>query len=334
MVLYLIIFVASCIIIAYWVYSKNRKIDNTENYSKSEYSETESIKEEKIEEPQHESPIIEEIQGNKKQEEQIIEKIELTEEEKRKRIDKIAYSEFQTEKYGISNKIDDEEFDTFFEDAARIVVNQQQGLTSLLQRKLQLGYHRAGRIMDQLEREKIVGPSIGSKAREVLIKDVYTLEKFLIKIIKQREYLKTEYDIFFEENKEAIEKRKGEYIYEDEQLQIESEKRKEEREKREIKQKLLEKERKKQLHRQALDELMKEGQVFNQRKSGEQSREPIPKEIMNQVWNRDGGKCVQCGSQENLEFDHIIPFSKGGATTYRNLQLLCQKCNREKSDKI
>jgi hypothetical protein len=109
---------------------------------------------------------------------------------------------------------------------------------------------------------------------------------------------------------------------------------KDKQERDEIKQKLLEIERKKQLHRQALEELIEEGQIFNKRKSGEKSREPIPKEVMNQVWNRDGGKCVKCGSQENLEFDHIIPFSKGGAATYRNLQLLCQKCNRQKSDTI
>ena len=63
-------------------------------------------------------------------------------------------------------------------------------------------------------------------------------------------------------------------------------------------------------------------------------REPIPEEVKFEVWRRDGGKCVICGSQKNLEFDHIIPFSKGGATTTRNLQLLCQECNRHKSDKI
>ncbi|MDR2085817.1 MAG: HNH endonuclease [Dysgonamonadaceae bacterium] len=60
----------------------------------------------------------------------------------------------------------------------------------------------------------------------------------------------------------------------------------------------------------------------------------MPQDVQDRVWNRDGGCCVKCGSRENLEFDHIIPFSKGGATTYRNLQLLCQECNREKSNKI
>ena len=60
----------------------------------------------------------------------------------------------------------------------------------------------------------------------------------------------------------------------------------------------------------------------------------ISEEVKDSVWNRDGGKCVQCGSKENLEFDHIIPFSKGGANTKRNIQLLCESCNRAKSDNI
>ena len=63
-------------------------------------------------------------------------------------------------------------------------------------------------------------------------------------------------------------------------------------------------------------------------------RKPISQNVKDKVWNRDGGKCVQCGSNEDLEFDHIIPHSKGGADTYRNLQLLCEPCNRSKSAKI
>ena len=69
--------------------------------------------------------------------------------------------------------------DQFFEDAARLIVMHQQGSTSLIQRKLKLGYNRAGRIIDQLEAAGIVGPFEGSKAREVLIPDEYSLEQFL-----------------------------------------------------------------------------------------------------------------------------------------------------------
>jgi len=69
--------------------------------------------------------------------------------------------------------------DDMFDEAARCIVQHQQGSTSLLQRKLKLGYNRAGRIMDQLEDLGVVGPSEGSKAREVRIKDLMALEQLL-----------------------------------------------------------------------------------------------------------------------------------------------------------
>lgn len=58
----------------------------------------------------------------------------------------------------------------------------------------------------------------------------------------------------------------------------------------------------------------------------------IPKEVQREVWRRDGGRCVECGIKENIEFDHIIPLSKGGSNTVRNIQLLCQECNNKKSN--
>lgn len=64
------------------------------------------------------------------------------------------------------------------------------------------------------------------------------------------------------------------------------------------------------------------------------SRKPIPEAIRSEVWRRDGGCCVNCGSKENLQFDHIIPVSQGGATSVQNLQLLCLRCNRAKGAKI
>ena len=61
----------------------------------------------------------------------------------------------------------------------RLIVIQQQGSTSLIQRKFAIGYNRAGRLMDQLEAAGIVGPFEGSKARQVLIQDEYSLEQLL-----------------------------------------------------------------------------------------------------------------------------------------------------------
>ena len=75
--------------------------------------------------------------------------------------------------------MDDGERDALFEDAARVIVMHQQGSTSLLQRKLKLGYNRAGRLVDQLEAAGIVGPFEGSKARKVLVPDEFALEQFL-----------------------------------------------------------------------------------------------------------------------------------------------------------
>lgn len=60
----------------------------------------------------------------------------------------------------------------------------------------------------------------------------------------------------------------------------------------------------------------------------------ISSETKREVWRRDEGKCVRCGSRKNLEYDHIIPVSKGGSNTVRNIELLCEECNRSKSDKI
>ena len=56
----------------------------------------------------------------------------------------------------------------------------------------------------------------------------------------------------------------------------------------------------------------------------------IPSAVRREVWVRDGGICVQCGSKERLEFDHIIPVAMGGSNTTRNIQLLCEVCNQKR----
>lgn len=112
--------------------------------------------------------------------------------------------------------------------------------------------------------------------------------------------------------------------------QLQYERNKEQIEKDKIKAKLLEKKKKREIEKLALQELIDEGEIFPEANK----RPPIPKDVVDTVWNRDGGKCVYCGSNEDLHLDHIIPFSKGGDTSVENLQLLCQKCNLEKSNKI
>jgi hypothetical protein len=63
-------------------------------------------------------------------------------------------------------------------------------------------------------------------------------------------------------------------------------------------------------------------------------RQPIPDDVKMFVWQRDKGRCVKCGSNQNLEYDHIIPVSMGGSNTARNLQILCETCNRSKGGNL
>ncbi len=85
-------------------------------------------------------------------------------------------------------------------------------------------------------------------------------------------------------------------------------------------------------HREArkLDRLKKkfDGEIC------EPKRETIPEEVRIEVWRRDDGTCVKCGCRERLEYDHIIPVSRGGGNTARNIELLCETCNRQKSNHI
>jgi hypothetical protein len=110
-------------------------------------------------------------------------------------------------------------------------------------------------------------------------------------------------------------------------------KKRDEEYKERIKIDILEKERRKQLESDAIQELIDNGNLSNNF-SIKNIRVPIPSHIMQAVWKRDMQCCVNCGSNQNLEYDHIIPVSKGGSNSINNIQLLCQKCNRTKSSKI
>lgn len=258
------------------------------------------------------------IRHTEPSEEKNFKNIEFTEKEKDELIDQLARDENDFLSTYIEN------LDPVIEDAARLIVQSQIGSTSLLQRRMKLGYNRAERLMDQLEYIGVVGVNQGSRVREVLIKDEAEFEHFLQ---TQFRLFKIDIQAFYEDYKSEIERRKLEYQEQKEQQQIQYEKSL-------IRQNFLEKGKKRQLQREVYKVLLDKETISNQSIEKGLSREPIPQDIMDKVWNRDGGKCVKCGSQENLEFDHIIPFSKGGANTYRNLQILCKKCNIEKSNKI
>jgi TPR repeat protein len=86
--------------------------------------------------------------------------------------------------------------------------------------------------------------------------------------------------------------------------------------------------------RQSLIEASKIRKPTNRALQDRRGRAAIPSEVRREVWRRDGGKCVKCGSRTNLEYDHIVPISKGGSNTARNIELLCESCNRAKSDSI
>ena len=90
--------------------------------------------------------------------------------------------EYEGEVEAVGGKADLEDKDAMFDEAALVLVQHQSGSTSLIQRKLRLGYNRAGRIIDQLEAAGIVGPFEGSKARKVLVRDEMELEELLKKL--------------------------------------------------------------------------------------------------------------------------------------------------------
>jgi len=72
----------------------------------------------------------------------------------------------------------------------------------------------------------------------------------------------------------------------------------------------------------------------DEKKVTTEGRDAIPSAVRREVWRRDEGKCKKCSSRKNLEYDHIIPVAEGGSNTARNIELLCQDCNRAKSDLI
>lgn len=86
--------------------------------------------------------------------------------------------------------------------------------------------------------------------------------------------------------------------------------------------------------REEAERLVEEEQQASEQRGPGARRPGIPERVRHEVWRRDEGRCVECSSRERLEYDHIVPFSLGGADTARNLQLLCEPCNRTKGGRI
>ncbi len=251
------------------------------------------------------------------------------------------------------NDYNNRDFDPLFIDAAKIVVNSQEASERLLQRKLRIGFTRAKTLLEALEWEGIIAPTFEENQKwEVLISDLNTLHMILSfneNLINNLSPL----DSFLHGSHIINEKRFEHFLtnilpLHEESIQeivnkhlesIEIEKENELKEK--LREEILEKEKEKQekekirkLRTQIREELIEDGILENLNEINRIRREQIPQDILDKVWNRDGGKCTSCGSQEKIEFDHIIPISKGGANTYRNIQILCEKCNSKKSNNI
>lgn len=191
-------------------------------------------------------------------------------------------------------------FDSKFEDVARYAIEQGHISTSEIARNFEIGFNRAGRIMLQLEQTRIVSILIGGERKILATKESFPK---ILNDIQNGEFNFSEGDLVRYEL---------------------------EREKAEIAAKIKDRHRRQQLEKIVRQELIDSGELFGDAPK----REPISREIVDAVYARDGGRCVYCGSTANLQLDHIIPFSKGGATSVENLQLLCRKCNLEKSNKI
>lgn len=95
-----------------------------------------------------------------------------------------------------------------------------------------------------------------------------------------------------------------------------------------------ERDRKQQKQKERIERLSKIRDRQTRRAMQRARRERIPDEVRAFVWERDEGRCVRCGAEDDLQFDHVIPVAKGGGSAVGNIQILCGDCNRQKRDAI
>ena len=142
-------------------------------------------------------------------------------------------------------------------------------------------------------------------------------------------YERQQIEMRLAEDRESKLKKELEIATQEEEKQL-CQLQREKREKERIRRQLLAQKKRRELERKVQQEMYERGELAMEGTK----RRYIPHSVVSEVYRRDGAKCVICGSVENLQLDHIIPFSKGGADTAENLQVLCQKCNLKKSNKI
>lgn len=197
------------------------------------------------------------------------------------------------------------DLDFIFEDVALYAVINKEISAATIQREFKVGFNRAYRIIMQLEHANIIRSSQTGLSFDILIPD----ESSLMAKFEELKWRGEEYGGPFALSKEEL-------LKEEEKIRLQEDEFAKQvllHQKQEIAKKLKEKYQKQALEKIVRQELIDSGELFGT----QPKRPPIPREVVDAVYKRDSGRCVYCGSTENLQLDHIIPFSKGGSDNHR-----------------
>lgn len=224
-------------------------------------------------------------------------------------------------------EVDMGRLDPLFEDAARLIVIHQQGSTSLIQRKFAIGYNRAGRIMDQLEKAGIVSEESGSKAREVFILCENDLELNL-KLRSQSDISSIDNKVvqqFIIEHEAEIEEKSNYYKSLIQRKKEEQERAEVEYQKEILKQKILEKERKQKIQQIALKELEEEGFLVNS------SEKKVTKQRTKNLQEQQYVEATEPPAQEKNDYPSIYEADESEVGDDSSLQLRFAEMNESGS---